>query len=75
MGVPKVVVVAAGGLVPLMMERAFLVLYTVSRGAGRYGLVAFVRAQVVLLSQLPRQRVVVRESRRVTRMVFRRSVL
>lgn len=48
--VAKVVVVAPGGLVPLMVERAFLILDAVSRRSWGDGLVALVRAQVVLLS-------------------------
>ena len=75
--VSEVVVVAPGGLVPLgVMERTFFVLDRVSGRRGRERSVTLVWAvDVVLLSQLPRQRVVMRESRRVHRVVLRRSVL
>lgn len=77
MRVPKVVVVASGCLVSLwVVERAFLILDGVSWGGGRERGVALVRAvEVVLLGQLPGQRVVMRKSRRVYWMVLRRSVL
>lgn len=47
--VAKVVVVTPGGLVPLMMERAFLVLDAVPWGSWGDGLFTLVRAQVILL--------------------------
>lgn len=48
--VSKVMVIAPSGLISLMMERAFLVLNTMSRRSRSNGLVTLVRAQVVLLS-------------------------
>lgn len=61
--VSEVVVVAPSGLITLgVVKRTFLVFYGVTRGWGCERSIALVRAvDVVLLSQLPRQRVVVRQ--------------
>lgn len=75
--VTKVVVIAASGLVSLMVERAFLVFHDMARGAGGERQVALVvgAVDVVLLHHLPGQRVVVGQRRRVPWVVLRRSVL
>lgn len=76
-GVTEVVVVAARGLVSLVVEGAFLVFDGVAGGAGGEGEVTLVvgAVDVVLLCHLAGERVVVGQSRRVHRVVFRRSVL
>jgi hypothetical protein len=74
--VAEVVVVTAGGLVPLVVEGTLLV-FDVARGPGSHSHVALVvrAVDVVLLGNLPGQRLVVGQSRGGSGVVFRRSVL
>lgn len=77
-GVPEVVVVASCCLVSLVVERALLVLDGVSRGArsvGGYFTLVVGAMKMVLLGQLTRESVVMRQRRCAAGMVFRRSVL
>lgn len=77
-GISEVVVVASCCLVSLVVERAFLVFIGVSGGARGVGgdFTLVVRAvEMILLGQLTRQSIVMRQRRCTARAVLRRSVL